>query len=230
MTTEGTRHFLACHDCGILQPVVHVTSLRFDDVADDALADYKAFVANHAAHRTDRLRRTGFESRADRPLWDPMATLTFAVTDGQHDYVVTAARTSIEEPRDYRFARGLLEMTNAEVAIDEADLRRGLDLEFYPHVLRATKVEQFMALVRDVICNVSPDKLELAFDDTNDPAVSIAPLPDALYERLAEQCADIFDAWESARVRTFLHENRDADGLLALRIRRHFRTLAASAR
>src|ERR1700687_82970 len=230
MNANGTRHLLACHDCGVLQPVVHVSSVRIDDVADDALTDYKDFVARHAAHLTARLRRTSSESRAARPLWDPMATTTFADTDGKQEYVVTAGRTSIDEPRDYHFARGLLEVTNADVAIDEADLRRGLDLEFYPHVLRDTKVDQFIALVREIIGNVSPDELEIAFDDANDPAVSFARLPGELYEKLVEQCADIFDVWESSRVRTFLRENRDADGLLALRVRRRFRTLAASAR
>lgn len=212
---------LACHDCGVLQPIDDASVHSRDDAEAAMHEGLDEFVARHQTHRTACLQRDGSESTADRPLWDPMATVTFSATDGDLTYVVTAARPSIDAPRVYRFVPGTLTVPTAEVAIDTADLRRGLDLEFQPHALRPTKLDRFLSALEEIIGRIDPEALEIAFDDADDPAVSVAPLPDAAYRQLVGRCTEIFDAWELSRVTHFLHDNRDADGLLALRVRRH---------
>ncbi len=218
---------LACRDCQLLQPAVDDSPTHRDELTQDAVDAQNEFIARHAAHHLARFRRHGSESHADRPLWDPMATITFEVTDGDRIYVATCARQSIDAPRVYRFAPGSLEVHNAEVSVDVGDLRRGLDLQFYPHAIRPTKVERLVAILCDLVGHVAPDELQIAFDTSEDPAVSIARMPDTVYETLVACCADIFDAWELERVHVFLSNNREEDGLLALRVRREFKQLDA---
>lgn len=227
MALQDTLHFVACHDCAVLYPVVSPSAAFFDDNNGEGTDAYTEFLAQHRAHRIACLWRGGSEVRADRPLWDPMAILRFEVSDGERSYVVTASRRSIEDERAYRFTTGALEVGSSEVQIDPRDLRRGLDLQFYPHALRPTKIERFLSAVHEAIHQIDPDHLEIAFDAADDPAVCIAGVPDRVYDEILVRCAEIFDPWELPRVVAFLHDNRDADGLLALRVRRHVVALSA---
>jgi hypothetical protein len=225
--TMFREDLLACRDCQLLQPAVDDSPTQRDELTQEAVDEQNDFIARHAAHRLSHFRRHGWQSRADRPLWDPMVTITFEVTDGQQIYVATCARQSIDEPRVYQFAPGSLEVCNTQVAIDVGDLRRGLDRHFYPHAIRPSKVQRFVAVLCDLLNHVVPDELQIAFDASEDPAVSIARMPDTIYAAVSACCADIFDAWELERVRAFLSDNRDEYGLLALRVRREFRQLNA---
>ncbi len=225
--TRFREDFVACRDCQALHPVAVDPPMYDDEVTQDAVDAQRQFIAQHTAHRLTALRRHGIESRADRPLWDPLATIIFEVTDGQRIYVATGMRRSIDEPRLYRFTPGSLELRSTEITIDGDDLRRGLDLQFYPHAIRPSKVDRFIAALDDLLHHVAADELEIAFDAAEDPAVSVARMPDAVYDELLTRCSDIFDAWEVERVRPFLRENRDDDGLLTLRVRREFDVLHA---
>jgi hypothetical protein len=215
--------FLACHDCGVLHPI-EPPPPSLDETASD---DYAAFAADHVTHHTTRLVRQGDETASDQPLWDPMGTLAFQATDGEQHYVVIGRRESIAEPRTYRFAPGELETRNSEVLLDDRDLRRGLDRQFFPHALRPTKVDRFISVVHDVVSHITPNDLEFAFDDADNPAVSIARMPTESYHELLTRCTEIFDPWEWPRVSRFLRDNRGEDGLLALRVRRQLSLLSA---
>jgi hypothetical protein len=217
--------FLACHDCGVLYPVALDAPAHSEEnpQGDD---DFASFLANHASHHTARLVRQGEDTASDRPLWDPMGTLAFQATDGEQHYVVTACRQSIEDPRSYHFSPGELEARNSEVAVDDRDLRRALDRQFFPHALRPTKLDQFISVVHDVVRHIPLDDLEIAFDAADDPAVSVARMPTESYEEILNRCTEIFDPWEWPRVSRFLRDNRGEDGLLALRVRRQLDVLS----
>jgi hypothetical protein len=218
------EHFLACRDCQVLQPIAVAGEARSDEATAAAGEAYDEFINDHIFHRITRFRRHGPEMQCNRPVWDPMAAITFEVTDGRATYVVNAGRRSIDEPRVYRFAPGVLRVQNTHVDIDDYDLRRGLDSRFYPQMVRSSKLDRFIAVVHEVISQIAPDQLEIAFDTAEDPAQSMARMPDTAYQEVLGRCAEIFDAWELPRVREFLRDNRNEDGLLVLRVRREFRT------
>lgn len=222
MSASSATTFLACCKCGVAQPLVLNVSLPSDAMAEDAISSCNDFLADHLSHEMVRCTRRSADSIADRPLWDPLAAITFEVTDGQQTYVVTSARQSIDEPRLYRLAHGTLTVQGSEVSLDDADLRRGLDMEFFPHALRPTKVDRLLSVMHQIVNRVDPETLAIAFDAADDPAVSIAPMPEAAYQELLTRCAEIFDPGELEPVTRFLRENRDESGLLALRIRRYF--------
>jgi hypothetical protein len=227
MNRDNMSTLLACLDCGVLRPATRDDGRRSDAATAEADSAYDEFVAAHGDHQTARLRRHDSECRSDRPLWDPLATLTFEVTDGQQAYIVTAGRVAVDEPRQYQFTPGSLHAKSSEVAFDLSDIRRGLDREFFPHALRPSKVERFLSVLHEIVNRVVPDELPIAFDDANDPTVSIARMPDALYQEVLARCPQIFDPWECARVINFLNDNRCEDGLLALRVCRHTAALTA---
>jgi hypothetical protein len=218
--------FLACRDCQVMEPLLLSGEADLTDAPIDDLDAFDTFVACHSPHRTARLRRCGSELCADRPVWDPMAIIWFAVTDERQTYVVRGERRSIDEPRVYRFAPGVLEVKHAEVSIDDGELRSAMDQHFYPHALRASKLDSFVALVRAAVAAIVPAELEIAFDLADDPALSVARMPDAVYQRLLSRCPDVFTTWEMERLANFLRANRNEDGVLALHVRREFSIVA----
>jgi hypothetical protein len=226
MTQRFQDSFLACYDCGVLHPVALEAPAVMEDTPT-AHDDATAFAADHVTHRTSHLFRYGDDAASDRPLWDPLGTLVFQATDGEQLYVVVGRRESIADPRTYRFTQGTIQTTNSEVLLDDGDLRRALDRQFFPHTLRPTKLDRFISVVHDVVSHIPPNDLEIAFDDADDPAVSVARMPTESYQELLTRCTDIFDAWEWPRVSRFLRDNRGEDGLLALRVRRQTSLLGA---
>ncbi|HEX7408194.1 MAG TPA: hypothetical protein VF515_11180 [Candidatus Binatia bacterium] len=220
---------VGCRDCGVLvlHPATCHTTTPPDEASEEFIAAFWRFVADHQSHAITWLQRHGTEVASDRALWDPMATITFEATDGHQVYLVNGGRAAVEEPRIYRFAPGTLDVTNSEILIDDRDLRRGLDVTFYPHALRLTKLDRFVSVVRDVVSHLNPDALTVAFDDAEDPAVSVARMPDETYQELLARCAEIFDPSEFDTLTKFLQSNRYEDGLLALRVRREYRALPA---
>jgi hypothetical protein len=222
-----TIYFLACRDCGELYPLLGPSTASLDE-ADAASEDpFRTFLARHRHHQIACLWRDHATVQADRPFWDPMATLTFEVTDGDRSYVVRAARQSIEDERVYQFLPGTLTVGTVEVQIDADDLRHGLERQFYPHALRPTKIDRFLAMVHDLLNQIDPHQLVVAYDAPDDPEVSIASLPDQVFDEMLARCSESFDPWELPRIVDFLRDNREADGLLALRVRRHVTALSA---
>jgi len=222
-----TTSFLACRDCWVLHPIPGLLIDYTDEAREDAFAAFHEFRVHHATHNTTHLQRQRCETFADRPLWDPLVTIGFQVTDGERDYIVQAARESIDEPRVYRFLPGTIGFTSSEVIVDDHDVRRALDRAFFPHALRPTTLDRFISILHDVVSHIPPDELEIAFDAAEDPSVSIARMPNGSYDELLARSAEIFDSWEWPRVTRFLSENRGEDGLLALRVRRHAHALSA---
>lgn len=227
MNAFASASLLGCRDCHVLHRVLSDLPPAWDEAAEESVDAQTHFLALHAAHRLAQFRPCGSESQSDRPLWDPMATICFEITDGERTYVATASRRSIDDPREYRFFPGALEACNAEVTVDDTDLRRGLDTQFHPHALRGSKIDRFVAIVHEVVSRIDPEEVEIAFADADDPAVTIARMPDVAYEELRARCSEVFAGWEWSMVSAFLRDNRDADGLLTLRLRRTLRTVAA---
>ena len=101
--------FLGCHDCQLLSPVV-----ASDGATQDDQEAYREFAAAHGTHHTALLSWPTSETWSDRPLWDPLATISFEVSDGARTCVVHASRQCIDEPRIYRFQPGSLTVTNVD--------------------------------------------------------------------------------------------------------------------
>jgi hypothetical protein len=224
MELSSHRSLIACRDCSVLQPLVCVRSTQADDAADVWHEAYCGFLADHQGHDLACFARHGDALASDHALWDPMATIRFEVSDGDRIYVATGSRSSLEEPRVYRFGPGTLDVVGTAILVDDEDLRRGLDWEFYPHALRLGKLDRFLLVVHEIVGRLNPEELPIAFDDADDPMVSIARMPDRSYRELLARCAEIFDATELDTVSKFLRDNRDEDGLLTLRVRRELRT------
>ena len=214
--------YLLCRDCRVVHrlPAGHELAAA-DQSSEEAAIAYGQFLVQHRHHPLERLSRATLTEHHDGPLWDPMRTSLIELTNGRETFTVRTARAEIDEQltreviEDRRLTLGAFHVT-----VEEAAIRRALDHHFHPYALRQTKIDHFVAAVQNVLATLPGEQVETAFDDADDPAVSIARLPDDGIVALLAHCMDIFDAWELARVASFVSANRDEYGALALRVRR----------
>jgi hypothetical protein len=220
-----TDAFLLCRRCGLLQPLRIPGPWPESD--PEAAADLAAFRTAHDAHDLEHAERLDERGLTNLPLWDPMATRWFRVRAGSDTLAVRSWRTSIDEPRGYAIEADGLPGVAACVEVDEPLLRRALDRDFYPHAIRTTQLDGFVAAVRAMLAPLDPDTVETSFDDAALPDAEIGPFPPALRAPLLERCAGLFDAWELERLRGFVGAHGQEDGALAVRVRRVLTTRAA---
>jgi hypothetical protein len=228
--SEMNAGWMGCRKCGVAVPLLPSAAWLPGDseLRDDLVTD---FLTDHTGHQVTHLYRCeDTEVVTNRPLWDPMATIALQVTDGNGFFILRGERQSINEPRLYHFSAGNFVVRRTRVNIDTRDLRRGLDLELYPHTVRTALVDRFIDLLLELVGRVQPENLDVAFDASDDPSVSIARMPAEVYEALYGRCSEIFPTDDLVRVRKFLDDNRFEDGLLALRVRRETELEQASLR
>jgi hypothetical protein len=219
--------FLLCRSCEVLYPL-ELTEIDLPEAEAQACAeDLHVFRCEHRGHELEVVRRLPGASTYDRPVWDPMATEWFRVSSGQDTLLVRSWRESIDEPRRRKLQPGPPPSEHSSVEVDPALLRRALDRHFFPHALRARKLEQFLALVQELIQDVDPSSLEISFDDVEHANASFAPFPDELCDLLLLQCRAIFDESELQRVAEFIDSNQSAVGALAVRVYRQLAALTA---
>ncbi len=225
-----THQYLLCRSCGVLLPMdtdssVQAASLRDEEAQGDEDSD--EFMAAHQQHGLERVARLTTTAVYDRAVWDPMGTMWFEVASGMQTFVVRASRASIDSPRRYDVVPGSIQSGRSAVEIDEPYLRSALDRHFFPHLLRPTRIDHFVSMLRSLLHEVSAEDIETSFDDADDPAVGIAPFPDDLCRQVLARCTEVFDEWEAERVVSFVDINRFEDGALALRVRQQPAVLAA---
>jgi hypothetical protein len=219
--------FLLCHSCEVLYPLELAEIGLPEEEAQACAEDLDAFRREHCGHDLEVVRRQPGVSTYDRPAWDPMATEWFQVISEHGTFLVRSWRDSVDEPRQRKLQPGPLPTEQSSVEIDLKLLHRALDRHFFPHALRARKLEQFLVLVQELIQDIDPSSLEISFDDVEHANASFAPFPDDLCALLLVQCRSIFDESELPRVAEFIDSNRSAVGALAVRVYRQLTALTA---
>jgi hypothetical protein len=219
--------FLLCHSCEVLYPLDLAELDLPETEAQACVEDLQVFRSEHRGHELEVVRRLPAASTYDRPAWDPMATEWFQVTSGSDTLLVRSWRDSIDEPRRRKLQPGPVPAEHSSVEVDLPLLRRALDRHFFPHALRARKLEEFLVLIHELIQDIDPATLEICFDDVEHANAGLAPFPDQLCDLLMLQCRTIFDESELPRVAEFVDSNRSAVGALAVRVHRQLAALTA---
>lgn len=218
------RDYLLCRRCGILYALN--PSAPWPATEEDA-ADLARFRAAHDDHGLETAVRLDQPAHTDRPAWDPLATRWFDVAVGGELLTVRSVRADLDEPRQYQVAGDGPPRASSWIDVDEPLLRRALDRHFYPHVIRSTEIDAFVATVRDLLAPLDPAEIDIAFDDPALPDAGIGAFPPPLAAQLVARCAELFDAVAFERARSFVRDHRAEDGALAVRVHRVLVTRAA---
>ena len=224
----STGHFLHCRECDELfrpSPYDRTPEFRLgpEGWIESTRDDCMAFLARHARHPLQTLRPAGQAAAHDGPLWDPMVTTFWEVSNGAERFVVQGWREHVGEPLRYRLLAGRLVAERVAIEIPEEDLRAQVDEALYPGVVPERKLRTFVDAFKAIVWDLDPCALEILYDAPNEPALSVARLPEAALRRVRERMATIFDAADCARLERWLGVASDEPDALAVLVRRQIR-------
>lgn len=187
-----------------------------------AREEQASFLETHRAHLLELLVQTSPIVAASGPVWDPVTTLWWEVSNAARHYVIEGTRLggaqgippNFDGPLSYRCVPGRLHAVITHVGIPESELARALDGALFPHVLPMRKLELLTHAASQGLAAIDPDALELLHDSPTDPTVSTARLPAEWLERLIASLRPHVLRWEYDRLDRHLRRLHDGDELL----------------
>jgi hypothetical protein len=201
----STAQFVHCRDCRELfrpspldrTPVFRLTE---DGAVAEMRDDCMAFLIRHARHALETLRATGAPAAHDGPISDPMTSTTWEVSNGDTVCLVQSWRTSLSEALRYRIVPGRLIADAPSIEIASDEIRADVDRALYPGTAPDRKLDAFVARFKAVAWDLDPTTLEVVYDLSGDPTLSVAKLPAWALEQLAASAREIFDRADAARI------------------------------
>ncbi len=146
-----------------------------------------------------------------------MTSTTWEVSNGDTVCLVQSWRTSLSDPLRYRARAGRLVADPAAIEVPTEDIRADVDRALYPHTAPDRKLDAFVARFKAIAWQLDPGTLEIAYDLSGDPTLSVAKLPQWALERLAASAREIFDRTDAARITARLTDNAsDSDAFTVL--------------
>ena len=218
----STVQFVHCRDCQeLFRPSAYDRAPEFRLTPDGAVAetrdDCMAFLTRHARHALETLRATATPPVYTGPVADPMTSTTWEVSNGDTTCLVQSWRTSLSDPQRYRVVPGRLVADAASIEIPSDDIRADIDRALYPGTAPDRKLDAFVARFKAVAWELDPERLEIVYDLSGDPTLSVAKLPQWALDRLAASAREIFDRTDAARITARLADSAaDPDAFTVL--------------
>lgn len=227
----GQEKYIWCRDCN---EVHHVSP--FDKAPAYALVqgveheypmdDWRAFMRRHAGHKLEGLKSAGEKYSPSGGPMDPTKEAYVEVTNGQDRFVIRSSRGSIDEPLHFDLIKGRLTSAGATLEIQENEIRKEMKFHFAWNPLERLnekKIDLFIALFREIVFELSPEKVRICGYSYSDSSVAYGLLPSGALKALVQKCAPHFLPGELNGIGRFIEAHRGEDGVLALLIRQRYR-------
>jgi hypothetical protein len=215
--------FVFCTDCHVVHRVTRSdrAAIYLSDGTPIQTDDCERFLAFHRDHRLQVLHRSSDAEMISHPRWDPMCRVTWDVSDGESDFVVTFGRSEIEGPREYMVAPGRMVLERESVDLDEEALHRTIDEALYPHAAPVHKIGALIQTCRGLLAATSGDDLELLDESRDEPNVQLAGLPQSVADRLRQKVRELFSDEEAEGLFAILEHDLRYDIPVVRLIRRY---------
>jgi hypothetical protein len=223
------ENFLHCRPCDVIfrpSPYDRVPEFRLtpDGYTESVRDDCAEFLSRHARHEMQTLRLVDASVVThDGPLWDPMISTYWQVSNGCDLFVVQGWREHVDEPLRYRMVPGRLIAERVSVEVPERDIRDEVDRAIYPGAVSDRKLDAFVDRFKSAVWDLDPSELEILYDVPNEPSLSVAALPPWVIERVAREAERIFDRHDAARIGQRLAEHDGEPDAFSVLVRRHVR-------
>ncbi len=220
--------FLHCRECDALfrpSPYDRVPEFRLtaDGYTETVRDDCAEFLCRHARHPMQTLRLVDAAVAHQGPLWDPMVTTFWQVSNGGELFVVQGWREHIGEPLRYRLVPGRLVSERVSVEVPDAEIRDEVDRTLYPGAAPDRKLTAFVERFKSIVWELDPADLEILYDVPTEPSLSVAALPSWATERMILEIGRIFDRADAARIAERLRDHVGEPDAFSVLVRRHVR-------
>ncbi|MFH2012142.1 MAG: hypothetical protein ABIJ37_05535 [Pseudomonadota bacterium] len=221
------RKLLRCKECNeIIKITEHDFSFEYhydeenDCFLELAKNDREPFITKHKNHKLEELEANMASFISDRPYSEPLKTSYFEATNGRENFVIKSWRDKVESPLRYEMVEGYIEITNRAV-INGEDIRKQIQAEIIP-IIPQDKITLLIHAIEKVVSQLDPeDMMEDSFESDN-PLVLCCKLKNNTIKSIVELSRDIFEEEQFKKVRDFIYDNSDYDGVIAPLIKRQF--------
>lgn len=182
--------------------------------------DREPFITKHKSHKVEELKVNRDSYISDRFYSEPLKTSYFETTNGREDFVIKRWRDKIESPLRYEIVKGYIEVTNKS-AVHGENIIKQIQAEINPPISH-NKITRLIQVVERVVSQLDPKGLlkdSLEFDN---PLVLHCKLKNSAIKSIVELSKDIFKGEEFKKIRDFIYENSDYDGVMAPLVKREF--------
>jgi hypothetical protein len=223
--------FLFCAQCAVAHRITRAdqAAVFLPDGTPSAADDYQLFLDAHPEHPLQLLRRTSDAEMLSHPRWDPMCRVSWELTDGENDYVVTFGRSDVNGPREYGISRGRMILDRETVEVDIQALHRVIDEALYPLAAPARKIEALIASCRRLIGATPIERFEPLDESRDDANVQLACLPPSVAGALRAELFRVFSGMEAERLVDIMQHDLRTD-IPIVRLTRRYRIETERAR
>ncbi|MFH1624308.1 MAG: hypothetical protein ABID54_04030 [Pseudomonadota bacterium] len=192
-----------------------------DLFTEEVKNDRKPFMTKHRGHETEELKVNRASFISDRPYSEPLKTCYFEATNGTEDFVIKKWRNRIDSPVRYEAVRGRIEITKIELDVQAESIRRQIQREMNPPISE-DKMTLLIKVVERVVSQLDPKTLLEDALDLNNPLFSYCKLRSDTIKTIIELSKGIFEEEEFKKIRHFIYENSDYDGVMSPLVKRQF--------
>ena len=197
------------------------------DFTEEQRNDRQCFDIKHKGHMLEELivKKNSFVSESS--YWEPSKVSFFEATNGKENFVVKKWRKSIEDPVSYELIKGKLETYNLGIEVQSEDILKQMkaDMPDWPEF----KTNQLIMIIQEVASYLDPKEMERVGFESDNPLIYYSNFDATALKSIFNLCKKIFDDDEIERIKRFIHQNSDYDGVIALRVKRGFRIKSSPA-
>ena len=171
------------------------------------------FLEKHKGHKTEQLIPLT-PPLSDKPYTDPLKTSYFMATNGKRRFLIKRWRTRVDDPLTYEIIDGNIILTNGKVRVQTEAIRKQMRAEKNPFITEE-KLDLFIDAIHQEAERLDPDTLEESAEGET-PLITFFSLGKGSVERILQGCQDTFDQHELTRLRDFVIEHNEYDGVMTL--------------
>jgi hypothetical protein len=189
------------------------------EINEIEMDDRKAFFQKHHGHNTEQLTPLT-PPISDKPYSEPLKTSYFEATNGTERFLIKRWRTKIDDPFAYEIIEGRIELTNGSLRVQTTAIKKQMQAE-NDLSISEKKVNCFIQAVRKEVEQLDPETLAVSAEGET-PLVSYYQLGSTCVDRILSRCRDKFTPGELNKLRNFINQHNEYDGVMTVVSKKHF--------
>jgi hypothetical protein len=197
--------------------------------SDEDTSFRREFTFSHGNHPQEELWIDPETIFSEKPGYEPVKTSYFEATNGHQKFLIRRRKPGLERPAQYEILPGRMKISNLEIKIQEADLRKQISADRTSSAPAAEEASEFITAFREEVAGIPLHLLFEAVETTTEgdsPRFFYAALKEERWEKILERCARIFQGPELKWFREFIGNHRQPGEVLSLLVHRKISFLA----
>jgi hypothetical protein len=187
---------------------------------EENLDERAALTAKHDGHHLEKLRFIKGTMISERDYREPVKEVYFEATNGRKRFVIKKWRKNVNEPMEYELIHGSLKIIVYSCEVREGEIKKEW-LRVMPEPLME-KAVIFLTILKETATEMKAGKGTRMIFETLNPLMFYQGLSQRCIKMVLKRLRNTVTPLELKEIRTFIHEQNQADGVIPLMIKKKF--------